>query len=113
VDGALGLNLGAKGFDGLFITISKDLDLLNSTVFYIMGLKHPDSIGHGYAHQDVSVTHVMHLGTSYLDFNLHVLHDMCWQDYLAIAASFPELIPMLRLGLFLTGVVRLAFLRPG
>jgi len=41
----------------------------------------------------------MHVGASYLDFNLHALYDMCWQDYLVIVASFPELPPAFLFGL--------------
>jgi hypothetical protein len=50
-----------------------------------MSLKHPDSIGHRHAHQEVSVANVMHFVTNNLYFYLHAHPDMCSLCYLIIS----------------------------
>jgi len=44
-----------------------------------------------FAHQKVSVPHVMHFRTCNLDFNLHAHPDMGLHDHLVFVALFPEL----------------------
>ena len=70
------LGLGTKGFDCLVVTIDKGPNLV---AFYVMGLKHPDSIGHGHAHQEVSVTNILDFRADNLGFQFHVILDICRQ----------------------------------
>jgi len=37
-----------------------------------MGLEHPDSVGHGHAHQKVAITYVMNLWAGDCDLELHL-----------------------------------------